>query len=251
MEGGHFPRKLRPKERDLLESVLPPDRAGYRGYREFLRTALVIAEGRRGAGNLVLGAAATVPDLTAPLPPVVAYGMVETTRDTFSITLREPLDEQMEAEIVSAHGQEIPDHFEEKRRWSYSLWSPGQASPATGASVREVGVGSDHVLVYAPADKRLWIHERSTGLNLLLPATAFYHELMAVRRVRDPRIALQTTLLFEGTDAPSENELREAFLAYNRERRRVVVSETAKPERPRGVLRRLIGAFRNIFRHTS
>ena len=46
--------------------------------------------------------------------PVIAYGMVETTRDAFTITVREEVAAQINVEIVSRRGEEIPDHFEEK-----------------------------------------------------------------------------------------------------------------------------------------
>ncbi len=173
--------------------------------------------------------------------------MVETTRDTFSITIREPLGDQVEVEIVSSHEEEIPDHFEEKRRWTYSVWSPGDPSPASGAPLREVAVGSDHVLAIAPEDKRLWIHERPSGLNLLIPATAFYHDVMAVRRVRDPRIALQTNLLFEGGMEIPDADLRAAFLAYNVQRRRLFIRDADAASERRGLVDRVMTVIRHKF----
>ena len=40
-----YPRPLRPKERDLLGTVLPADRSGYARYRERIGAMLVLAQG--------------------------------------------------------------------------------------------------------------------------------------------------------------------------------------------------------------
>jgi hypothetical protein len=231
-----YPRILRSKERDLLESVLPPDRPGYRRYRERLEIMQVIGEGRRGAGNLILGQPGEVPDISSPLPPVVAYGVVETTKDYYTITVRECVGGQIDAEIVSAHDEEIPDHFEEKRRWTYGEWKPGAVSPATGAPVREIAIDSRSVLVIAAAEKRLWLFDGTTGMNHPLPVTGYHNELMLQRQVRDPRQALAPALLFDQLPAYTDEELRAAFVAYNASRRRVEVQSVPARAPARGFL---------------
>src|SRR5664279_2093183 len=107
-----YPRTLRPKERVAIESTLPLDRPGYRQIRERIGALVVLAEGRRGTGHLVLGPAQYVPDHTSPLNPVVAYGSIETTRDVFFIAVREAEENQIDVEVMSKRGEEIPDHFE-------------------------------------------------------------------------------------------------------------------------------------------
>jgi hypothetical protein len=226
-----YPRSLRPKERDLLESVLPPDRLGYRRYRGLLETMQVIGEGRRGAGNLILGHPGDVPDLTSPLAPVVAYGVVETTKDRYTITVRECVDDQIDAEIVSLHEEEIPEHFEEKRRWTYASWMPGSASPATGMPVREVKIDSRSVLVIASADRRLWLYDGETGMNHPLPVTNYHNELMLHKQIRDPALALKAGLLFDQLSSYSDDDLRGAFVSYNAARRRVEVGTLPPPPR--------------------
>jgi hypothetical protein len=223
-----YPRMLRPKERELLESVLPPERPGYDRYRALIGEMQVIGEGRRGKGNLVLGRAGDVPDITSPLGPVVAYGVVETTRDPFTVTVREYAGDQIDVEIVSAHGEEIPDHFEEKRRWTYSGWNPGDPSPATGSPVREVRVDASCTLAIAVPEKRIWIHDRASGMVHLLPVTNFTNALMLHKRIRDPKVALRSAFLFENLRSTTDADLRAAFVAYNAFRHRVTVSAPAE-----------------------
>jgi len=228
-----YPRPLRQKELDLLEFVLPADRSGYREYRDLLKRLVVLSQGRRGKGNLVLGFANDIADITSPLAPVVAYGMVETTRDMFSITVREYVGKQIDVEIVSTTGEEVSDHFEEKRRWTYSSWAPGDASPATGGAVREVTITGDLVLAIAWEDRRLWVHDGRTGMNLPIPITNFYNELMLHKNIRDPKIALVPGLFFDNLSTYADFELRAAFVAYNKLMRKVelVAQEAVVAER--------------------
>lgn len=240
-----FPRHLRPKERDLLEFVLPVERPGYRAIREVLAGMLVIGEGRRGEGNIVLGPADAIPDASQPLTPVIAYGVVETTAESFGITVREPYEGQADVEIVSRAGGEIPDHFEEKRRWTYSTWAPGLPSPSTGEGLREIAVDPSRTLAIASDERRLWIHDRTTGMVIPIPVTNFYNELMLTRQIRDPAIALRSQLLFESHRSYSDADLRGAFIAYNAVKRRVDV-EPDRPGPPRTGFRGLLGTLFGI-----
>lgn len=230
-----YPRTLRPKEQDLLEAVLPLDRPGYRQYRELLSRMVVLGEGRRGAGNLVLGISGDRPDVTSPLPPVVAYGMVETTRNTFSVTLREVVSDQIDVEIVSSRGEEVPDHFEEKRRWTYSTWIPGSQSPATGEQAREVRISETLVLGILSSEQRLLLHHSRTGMVHLIPITGFYNELMVHKNIRDPKTALNAKLLFQNLPSYSDEDLRSSFISYNRLKRRVSIAEATPVPRTTGI----------------
>jgi len=240
-----FPRPLRPKERELLESVLPIDRPGYRAVRAAIAAMSVIAEGRRGPGNLVLGAPGAVPDLAAPPAPVIACGMLESTREHFAVTVREPAGGQIDIEIVSGHLTEVPDHFEEKRRWSYSQWSPGDPSPESGAPVREVRVDRARTLAICVTDRRLWLHDGESGIVHPIPVTNYYNELMLLKSIRDPGTALRSSLLFEQVDRYADADLRAAFIAYNAVRRRVEIRTEPAPTTPgglRALLRRVISS---------
>ena len=231
-----YPRTLRPKEQDLLDSVLPVDRRGYRHYREFLSRMVVLGAGRRGAGNLVLGISGDRPDVTSPLAPVVAYGMVETTRDAFSVTLREVVGGQIDVEIVSSRGEEVPDHFEEKRRWTYSTWAPGSPSPATGDRAREVRVSDALSLGILSPEQRLLLHDSSTGMVHLIPITSFYNELMLHKNIRDPKTALNAKLLFQNLHAYSDEDLRSAFVSYNRLKHRVLLVDALPVPQSTGIV---------------
>lgn len=239
-----YPRKLRAKELDLLELVLPEGRPGYKVYRELLSTLNVIGQGRRGAGNIVLGAAGDEPDLTSPLPPVVAYGVLETTRDVFTVSIRAYVDKQMDVEIVSSQGAEIPDHFEEKRRWTYSTWSSGTPSPATGEFAREVHIARTLLLALFAQERRLLLHDASSGMNHLIPVTHFHNELMLGKTIRDPKLALNPNRLFDDLPNYRDEDLRTAFLAYNNVKHRVSIPELPliqEPQRGGSFLKALFG----------
>ncbi len=230
-----YPRPLRPKELDLLETVLPVERPGYRALRDRLESMAVLGEGRRGEGDIILGLPGDLPDIVSPLTPVVAYGMVETTLGSFTISVREEAGNQINVEIVSARGRGIPDHYEEKRRWTYSWWSPGEVSPATGTSVREVFIGAGVTLAFAPAEKRIWVHEQSGGIVRLIPITNYYGELMIRRGIRDPGIALVPSLLWRDLRSFPDEDLLRAFVAYNALRQHVPLHLDSPPLRHSGI----------------
>ena len=226
-----FPRPLRDRERELLEYVLPEGRPGYTMYREHLAAMVALGEGRRGAGNLVLGYPGSALDRDSALPPVMAYGMLETFREQYSITVREETGDQIDVEIVSSHQEELPDQFEEKRRWTYSLWLPGLPSPCSGEPVREVQVSDSVIFAIAAGEKRLWAHHRDTGVNHLIPVTNFYNELMIARHIRDPKTALDSSLLFTEPDRHADQDLRAAFIAYNAWKHRFDIPPDPVPPR--------------------
>jgi len=245
----NYPRPLRSKELELLESVLPEHRAGYREYRDLIRSMIALSEGCRGAGNLVLGFKGDTADTTSPLAPVVAYGMVETTRDQYSVTIREYIGEQIDVEIVSNHGEAVPDHFEEKRRWTYSTWLPGQPSPATLLPVREVSVDEKAVLAIARHERRAWLYDAAAGMVHLIPITNFYNELVLHKNVRDPEIALKSNLLFDHLDTYTDADLKASFIAYNRLKKRIDVKEVVLPVHESGLKSFLLGLVGRKRRH--
>ncbi len=233
-----YPRPLRAKEREMLEFVLPAESPGYNDYRRRIATMVVLAEGRRGKGNFVLGKPGDRADITSPLPSVVAYGAVETTLETFTITVREVVCDQIDAEIVSNRGEEIPDHIPETRRWTYSTWRPGMLSPATQSPVREVKINKSLVLAIVAQEKRLWLFDGELLMNHLIPITNYYNELMFHKHIRDPQVALKSGLLFDQIHRYSDGDLRAAFVAYNSLKRRVKVKaeETVVEEKGLGIL---------------
>ncbi|MDE3057423.1 MAG: hypothetical protein KGJ59_05655, partial [Bacteroidota bacterium] len=199
--GQSFPRELSDFERTTLLWLLPEHKSGYQHYRRCIETWKVIGRGRRGEGNFILAPVedpfgeGNVPDTSAPLASVFAYGVIETSAGRISATLREAEGDQLEFEIVSLDGDKVPEIFEERRRWNFSEWNPGAVCPMCMRHVREVTIhrvsGNALVLAACPSDKRLWIYDGSDGVVHLIPVTNFYNELMMHKRVRDPEIALE------------------------------------------------------------
>ncbi|MFQ5798512.1 MAG: hypothetical protein ACE5H0_07450 [Bacteroidota bacterium] len=222
-----YPRKLAKREQEFLYWLLPDERTGYHHYRDLLETMVVLGEGRRGKGNLVLGHPGDVLDLDAPLASVFAFGVIEGEDKNILVTIREEQEHQVEVEIVGSKSDKVPDQFAEKRRWSYSSWSPGDLGPSSGGMVREVKMrGKENftlVLAISPPEKRLWIYDAKSQVNHLIPVTNFYNELMMLKGIRDPNLALQSAKLFSRLSKFSDEDLARAFLSYNRLRKKVEV----------------------------
>lgn len=190
-------------------------------------------------------------DLTAPMEPVVAYGefMFDNGR-ALSVSVHHP-DDELRVEVhfsgMSRDEYEIAD---ESRRWCFSYWVPGDASPASGARVRELTLDDTQSLVLAlDAEKRLmWLHDATTMGNMLIPVTNFYNELMLLKGMRDPAVGLAHRRLF---DVPEENDdaiLRRAFARYNMTFRKVDAARLDAREKhdaaPAGFAGRIARAFR-------
>ena len=112
-----YPRPISPREREWMVWILPPDRPGYRHYHDLVSGMVVIGKGRRGEGEIILGAEGSTPDVSSPLAPVFAYGAIETKAGTISITMREISDGQISIEIVSHQSEEIPSEFKTDEWW--------------------------------------------------------------------------------------------------------------------------------------
>lgn len=234
-QNSHYPRPLTDRERRWLEWILPSNRAGYREYRELVGKMIVLGEGRRGKGDLILGFSDDVPDTDSPLPPVFAYGAIETNLGILSITLRENVDDQIDMEIVSHRTEELPEEFEESRRWTYSTWNPGVVCPQCLKPVREISMhsveGKRYVLAICAADERLWVYDEENQVNHLIPVTNFYNELMMHNNIRDPKIALDSTRLFTDLVKYTDADLTYAFLTYNKLKTKVEVRGILVAER--------------------
>lgn len=226
-QNSQYPRPLTPRERGWLEWVLPAERPGYRVYRSYLDTMVVLGEGRRGKGDFILGYADDMPDTTITLPPVFAYGVIETNFGPLTITVREQYADQIDVEIVSHHSEEVPEDFEERRRWTYSVWSPHDVCPQCGKSLREVLMhaenGRNFVLSICSTDKRLWVYDGETQVNHLIPVTNFYNELMLHKKIHNPAIALDSKRLFTDLVQYTDVDLTYAFLTYNKLKTKVEV----------------------------
>jgi len=254
---GSFPRTPSRREIEWLDFLLPAERPGYRPLRERLRTSMVIGEGRWGAGDLVFGMPEDEIDLTEGMQPVVSYGEVngctsDDRRFIITLSLHQPNEEGLVEFQIGAEGEKgVPDEFRETSRWSYSYWSPGAPCPATGASVREVPLNpqEDMLLVISPVKRVIWIHDRHDMTNTLIPVTNFYNELMLLKGIRDPDIALDHKRLFTELGDFTSAELRGAFVRYNLAFRKIdpdrVAGEKREDEDSGGSM---LGRIVNLFR---
>jgi hypothetical protein len=245
--GSPYPRQLTPLEKDLALWVLPEGSAGYAPYREFIGRSMVIAQGRRGEGEIILGAPGDRPDLESPLPSVVSFGVAAADDDEVSVTVREILDGQMSVEIVGRRNDRVSPGARIERKWTYASWRPGLACPQCGARAREVGLGrpaaagQPSVLAICAADRRLWVYDAAAAVCRPVPVTGFYNELMLLKKVRDPGTALVSSRLFERPGDFSDAELASAFAAYNRIRTKIDLPGAGAPERRPGRAGRLLG----------
>ena len=245
-----YPRSLTAREREWIEWILPADRTGYNDYRRHIESMLVIGQGRRGEGEIILGTRGAQIDIESPLPSVFAYGAIETNFGTISITLRDVQDEQISLEIVSHSADFVPEEFEEFRRWTYSTWSPGKACTQCELPVREVSMhtqaGERLVLVVCTRDKRLWVYDATSDVNRLIPVTNYYNELMLHKNIRDPKIALDSKQLFIDLASYSDEDLTYAFLTYNRIRTKVHVEGMMESDAKEqlSIMNRIVQFFR-------
>jgi hypothetical protein len=143
----------------------------------------------------------------------------------------------------------LPDGWTEIDRWTYSSWKPGAPCPATRRSVREIQLDRDGELLLAvsPIQHVLWLYDARTMVTTLVPVTNFYNELMMLKGVRDPKIALDHKRLFTELDGFTVAELRDAFFRYNGAYRKVaperLFREESRPERE-SLVARIVGIFK-------
>ncbi len=246
--GDSYPRALTPLERELILWVLPSGSAGYGPYLDFIAGASVIGQGRRGEGEIILGAPGDHPDVESPLPPVVSFGVGRTEDDDVSVTVREILEAQMSVEIVGRKRDRVSPGARIEKLWTYAQWVPGRPCPQCGRPAREVEiapggpVGRPAVLAICAADHRLWIYDGPTGVCRPMPVTNYYNELMLFKSIRDPETALVSSRLFEHLDGYSDADLAAAFVAYNRVKSKIDLRgrTNGEYERARGVAGRLM-----------
>ena len=221
----NFPRKLMETEWELLEWLLPSEINAYAEYRKNFSEYVILAEGRRGKGHLVMGMVDTIPDNQSPLSYVFALGIIATNFGSISITVHEKQDEQIDVEIFNLSREEIPIAFEEFRRWSYSRWNCNSPCPQCEKIPRIVPMissfGENFFLAICARDKKMWIHNSTTSVNRIIPVTNFYNELMRVKNIRAAKIAMQSQRLFSELHQYSDADLTHAFFAYNKIRTKV------------------------------
>lgn len=254
-EGASYPRPASGREAAWLDLLLPAGRPGYALLREQLRGLEIIGEGRWGTGDMVFGRRGQEIDRTEGMQPVASYGEVNASSgaEDFIITLsvHQPNDdEQVEFQIGVRDIDELPEEFIERSSWAYARWNPGEPCPATGTPVREVSLnsGRDLLLVISPARRVLWLHDSLDGTSTLMPVTNFYNELMLLKGIRDPQIALDHKRLFAHPDEFTDVDLRQSFIRYNLAFRKVsperMVEAGPEPPKSRSFMERIGNLFR-------
>jgi hypothetical protein len=220
-----LPRTLTAVERGLLLWVLPEERQGYGPYRKRVESWFVQAQGKRGAGHLLLGPDRPSVDEAMPLAHAVAYGLVTTNQGKIGVTVHELRTNQLDIEFAAPASLSLDDSLDEVRRWTLSTWKSGQPCPACGAAVREVTLTAGAVptatICFCAGDRRTWVHDGKSGMTLPIPVTNFYNELMVTKKIRDSHIALDSRRLFTDLGSCTDEELGLAFLSYNRVREKV------------------------------
>ncbi|HSP88294.1 MAG TPA: hypothetical protein VLN45_09180 [Ignavibacteriaceae bacterium] len=221
-----FPRQLTTVEMMLLFSILPENKTGYNNYRNKIKELVITGFGRFDGGNLILGKENTIPDLSFPSSPVFAIGTNIYKEGTIDITIHEEVDSEIEFDISAMNLESIPETLTVVRKWNYSDWNPGDKAPGDNSDVREIKIiEGKYILAIVPVHKKIWIHEKASGVNYLIPVSNFYNELMRVCGIRDSRQALNPSGFFGNQENFSNIELKLAFLSYNKYLKRINIKE--------------------------
>lgn len=215
-----FPRKLNNAELNLLLLLLPESKPGYAKYREMINEFFVIGEGRFGNGNYFLGTKDDSVDLEISSSPILTSGKVITDKTTFDISINELSEGKIEFSVSP-----VPDEQEIYRVLNVvtlSDWVPGKKSPE-GNKVELFSIdGMNYILCIAPVDKRIWLFEKSTGINYPVPVSNYYNELLRLTGEKRKEIHLSPDLLFENLKSYTESEIILAFLLYCKYKRRFI-----------------------------
>lgn len=217
-----FPRPIAVKEIEYLFSILPEIKPGYKSYREKINSYSVIGEGRFGGSNLVLGSNQDTTDLSIPSSPVFASGRIEFEEASLDITIHEEEYNQIEIDLSFTPEISLIQQLNELKRWNYSDWNPGDKNAEDNSEVNEFILKQDcYLLAVSTSTKKIWLHDFSSGVNHLIPLTNFYNELMAIKKIRDPAIALKPARFFTELISYSKEELGAAFISYNKYMKRL------------------------------
>lgn len=196
---------------------------------------------------MILGIPGEQPDLDPPLPPVVSFGIASTSDDEVSVTVREIFEGQMSVEIVGRRRDRVAQDATIAGRWTYARWRPGHPCPQCARPAREISVAGTGpqpvVLGICAPDRRLWIYDGPTGICRPVPVTNYYNELMLLKKIRDPKVALASSTLFERLADHTDAELAAAFVAYNRVKAKLELPAGGPGggRRRRGIAGRILG----------
>ncbi|QQS37745.1 MAG: hypothetical protein IPM56_07295 [Ignavibacteriales bacterium] len=235
-----FPRSLKREETDLINFVLPEYKPGYSKYRELINNYSVLGKSSVKRNGLVLGLADKKPDEDFFRMPLFACGNVSVSNVSKDIFIYQMMDEFIEFEINDSVVNQAVEV-----RWTYSEWVPGKNSPEDGTNVREIKIqDADYILALARETKRIWLYEKDTGVNYLIPVTNYFNELMRYKNIRDPKIALQPNTLFKEMGTYSDEDLISALIIYNKYLHRFPLKERIHLVQNTEIKKQKFGFFR-------
>lgn len=215
-----YPRALTHVEQELALWILPEETLLYMDYRDAIQNKEVLAQGRWGAGDLLIGSRGSYIDLTLGMSQVVAYGECCIGERTLTMSIHEPnVDELIEVQFSGVYP--LPDDIAIDSGWSYSYWKPGMSCPATGGELREVTLINDvdmpvYTLAISRVKHSLWLHHHASGWNQLIPVTMFYDELLRTQHIRDAELIMKPSTFFERVDDFKDFDYLSALREYNK-----------------------------------
>jgi hypothetical protein len=213
-----FPRKLSESELNLLLLLLPENKPGFSNYRKLLNEYYLIGEGRFGNGNYFLGNPGDEIDLEISSSPVLTSGIIYTDKATFEISINEIQNNKIEFSILPYPDEN--ENYNIKKVITLSDWVPGKKSPE-GNKVKLFPIdGMNYILVIAPVDHRLWLYEKSTGINYPIPVSNFYNELLRLKKETRNEVYRNPNKLFDDLDSFDESEIILSFILYCKYKRR-------------------------------
>ncbi len=217
IDSDSFPRNLSKQEKDILFSILPLNKPGYKKFRERIERLYVIGNGRFGENNFILGNQNDKPDLTLTSSAVFAIGGIEYASAERYVTVHEEEENKIEFDISFSIKTNNFNNNKILKRWSYSEWIPGMNDPRDGNKVREIIIKNNSlVLAISSTQKRIWIYEDKTGVNHIIPVTNFYNEAVHVLHIQESKTAFNSNLVFENSELFTDETLCQAFLNYNK-----------------------------------
>lgn len=209
-----FPIKLTNSEKEILFSLLPKNKLGYNNYRSILEKLFIVGEGRFGNGNLILGKADAIPDLSISSSPIFALGTIYTPLKNYYAVIHSMDKDMIEVQIDP---YPVDDVVEITQVVSYSDWQPGMKSPEKKSDVYEYTIkDNSYLLAICPVSKKIWLHEYSSMVNYIIPISNFFNELMRIRKVNDEKTLMSPAKFFNDIYQFSQLEIKLAFLMYNK-----------------------------------
>lgn len=238
-----FPPQLGDTELRLLRWLLPKAGPGYDACFKSISGLVVIGMGRWGDGNFILGQEGATVDLSLPVERVFAYGVVRDEKGTCTVVVHEEDEGQIELQFALTNEADLGSIADSTDRYSYSYWTPGDLAPSSATKVRslDLDAAGSYILAIAPGDKRIWLHERASGVNHLIPHMKFHNELMRQIGIRDRNMVFNPKLMFAKQSDYKDSDLRAAFIAYNKIWKKFTLPDHSaeEPDKALGLLHRI------------